>query len=68
MTATPRIYGDAANDKAEEMKAEVYSMDDISKYGEVFYSCKSIKSSEQFTDEFTKVYREYLSNNPPQNI
>jgi predicted helicase len=26
--------------------------------------CNSIKSSKQFTDEFTKVYREYLTNNP----
>lgn len=40
MTATPRIYGETAKNKAEEIKAEVYSMDDVTKYGEVFYSIK----------------------------
>jgi len=33
MTATPRIFGDAAKTKAEEADAELWSMDDESKFG-----------------------------------
>lgn len=37
MTATPRIYGDAAKGKANEANAELCSMDDESKYGPEFH-------------------------------
>jgi predicted helicase len=40
MTATPRVYIDAVKTKATEVNATVYSMDDITHYGEVFYSLK----------------------------
>jgi len=34
MTATPRIFGDAAKRKADDHDAELASMDDVSKFGE----------------------------------
>lgn len=34
MTATPRIFGDAARRKADDHEAELASMDDVSKFGE----------------------------------
>ena len=34
MTATPRIFGDAAKRKAEDHDAELSSMDDVSRFGE----------------------------------
>lgn len=37
MTATPRIYGDAAKGKANQINAELCSMDDESKYGPEFH-------------------------------
>lgn len=37
MTATPRIFGDPSKQKAKDKDAELYSMDDESKYGSVFY-------------------------------
>lgn len=37
MTATPRIYGDAAKGKASEVNAELCSMDDESVYGPEFH-------------------------------
>lgn len=37
MTATPRIYGDAAKGKANSVNAELCSMDDESIYGPEFY-------------------------------
>lgn len=37
MTATPRIFADPSKQKAKEKDAELYSMDDDSKYGSVFY-------------------------------
>jgi predicted helicase len=37
MTATPRIFADPSKQKAKEKDAELYSMDDESKYGSVFY-------------------------------
>lgn len=40
MTATPRIYIDTVKEKAKEVQAELFSMDDIEVYGEVFYSLK----------------------------
>lgn len=40
MTATPRIYIDTVKEKAKIVEAELFSMDDIDVYGEVFYSLK----------------------------
>ncbi len=40
MTATPRIYIDQVKEKAKEKSADVYSMDDVATYGQVFYSLK----------------------------
>lgn len=37
MTATPRIFGDAVKTKAREAGAELFSMDDESKYGPEFH-------------------------------
>jgi len=37
MTATPRIFGDAAKTKADEAGAELCSMDDVSLYGPEFH-------------------------------
>lgn len=37
MTATPRIFGDAVKSKAREAGAELFSMDDESKYGPEFH-------------------------------
>lgn len=37
MTATPRIYGEAAKKKAEENSATICSMDDTNLYGQEFY-------------------------------
>lgn len=37
MTATPRIYGQQAKEKARELSYEVASMDDPEKYGEEFH-------------------------------
>lgn len=37
MTATPRIFGDAVKSKAKEAGAELFSMDDESKYGPEFH-------------------------------
>ncbi len=37
MTATPRIFGDAAKTKADEAGAELCSMDDLSLYGPEFH-------------------------------
>ncbi len=37
MTATPRIYQEQSKQKAQEMEADVVSMDDPLKYGEEFY-------------------------------
>lgn len=37
MTATPKVYGDAVKTKAGQREAELYSMDDESKYGPVAY-------------------------------
>lgn len=37
MTATPRVFGEPARDKANEVGAEICSMDDVSKYGETLY-------------------------------
>ena len=37
MTATPRIYTEAARDKASELDVGIYSMDDESQYGLEFY-------------------------------
>lgn len=37
MTATPRIYGQQAKEKARELSFEVASMDDVEKYGEEFH-------------------------------
>lgn len=37
MTATPRIYQEQSKQKAQEMEADVASMDDPLKYGEEFY-------------------------------
>lgn len=37
MTATPRIYGDAAKTKAGEASVELCSMNDVSLYGEVLF-------------------------------
>lgn len=37
MTATPKIYGDAAKGKATEVNAELCSMDDEQKFGKEFY-------------------------------
>ena len=37
MTATPRIFGDAAKTKADEAGAELSSMDDVSLYGPEFH-------------------------------
>ena len=37
MTATPRIYGQKAKEKARELSFEVASMDDVEKYGEEFH-------------------------------
>lgn len=37
MTATPKIYGDAAKEKASELNAELCSMDDEQKFGKEFY-------------------------------
>jgi predicted helicase len=37
MTATPRIYSEAAHAKAKEAEAVLYSMDDPEKYGEEMY-------------------------------
>jgi predicted helicase len=37
MTATPRIFADPSKQKAKDKDAELYSMDDESKYGSVFY-------------------------------
>lgn len=37
MTATPRIFGDAVKTKAQENSAELYSMDDESKFGPEFH-------------------------------
>ena len=37
MTATPRIYGDAVKSKADEVGAELASMDDESLFGKVLY-------------------------------
>jgi len=37
MTATPRIYSDAAQKKAREASAEICSMDDVAMYGEEMY-------------------------------
>lgn len=36
-TATPRVYGDAAKQKAEEMSVVIADMDDTKLYGEEFY-------------------------------
>ena len=36
-TATPRVYGDAAKQKAEEMSVIIADMDDTELYGEEFY-------------------------------
>ncbi len=47
MTATPRIYIEQVKAKAKEVKAELYSMDDIDVYGEVFYSLKFGEAVEQ---------------------
>ena len=38
MTATPRIYGEKAKQKAEEGEAELASMDDKEKFGETFFT------------------------------
>ncbi len=38
MTATPRIYGDTVKDKAEEVAAELASMDDEQLYGGVIHT------------------------------
>lgn len=37
MTATPRIYGESAKKKAEEVSAEIASMDDPAMFGEEFH-------------------------------
>ena len=37
MTATPKIYGDSARRQAKEESYEVSSMDDVEKFGPVFY-------------------------------
>jgi len=37
MTATPKIFGDKAKKKADKGEAELASMDDEEKYGEVFF-------------------------------
>ena len=37
MTATPRIYGDASKDKANQAGAEIFSMDDATDFGHEFY-------------------------------
>lgn len=37
MTATPRIYGDSAKKKAEDVSAEIASMDDPEMFGEEFH-------------------------------
>jgi len=37
MTATPRIFADPSKQKAKDKDAELYSMDDESKYGAEFY-------------------------------
>jgi len=37
MTATPRIYGDKAKRKAQELSFEIASMDDAEKFGEEFH-------------------------------
>jgi predicted helicase len=37
MTATPRIYGDAAQEKAEKEGAKVYGMNDVALYGPEFH-------------------------------
>ncbi len=37
MTATPRIYQEQSKQKAQEMEADVVSMDDPTKYGDEFY-------------------------------
>lgn len=47
MTATPRIYIEQVKAKAKEVKAELYSMDDIDVYGQVFYSLKFGEAVEQ---------------------
>lgn len=38
MTATPRIYTDNIKNKAKDVKAELCSMDDESKYGPIFHN------------------------------
>jgi predicted helicase len=40
MTATPRVYIGQVKEKAKEKNADLYSMDDIDTYGQVFYSLK----------------------------
>ncbi len=40
MTATPRVYIGQVKEKAKEKSADLYSMDDIDTYGQVFYSLK----------------------------
>ena len=37
MTATPRIYGENAKQKADEVDASLASMDDEEKFGETFF-------------------------------
>jgi predicted helicase len=38
MTATPKVYGTKAKDKAAEYSAELCSMDDIDRYGQVIHA------------------------------
>lgn len=47
MTATPRVYGEAIKGKANEINAELCSMDDESKYGPVFHNLTFSESVEK---------------------
>lgn len=42
MTATPRMFGDAAKGKAKDHSAELVSMDDAAKFGPVFHGSGSV--------------------------
>ncbi|MEN9945755.1 MAG: hypothetical protein RLZZ293_141 [Pseudomonadota bacterium] len=47
MTATPKIYHENVKEEAKRKDAELFSMDDISTYGKVFYSLKFGEAVEQ---------------------
>ena len=47
ITATPKIYGNVAKAKSMQENIELASMDDVSKFGEVFYTMSFSQSVKQ---------------------